>query len=61
MVDVLKHSNEEGYQIFLSGTESIEIKINNNQVFTQTVTVGNGAIVSFHIQEALEGELQLPA
>lgn len=61
MVEILKHSNEESYQVVLDETETIEIIINGASVFTQTVLAQNRAVIQFHIKEALADQLPLPA
>ena len=57
MATIVKHSVDESYRVLLEETETIEILINGNSVFAQTVAVNNKAMVVFAIKEALAEEI----
>ena len=53
MVVIKSHHESEAYSIALEEAETIEITINGNSVFTQTIQAGNQGEVNFNIVESL--------
>ena len=50
---------EQVYSIKLNETEDIEIKINGNVVYTQTISANNEAQVDFRINEHKKETVEL--